>query len=296
MRHRGGPWQTLVVGPRRRRRLVRELQRGADRPNDVTVAVGVKNRVDHKILNALRSIREQDYPAELIQPVVVDYDSDPPASRELRNLCERFGARCVRVDNQPVWRRAHCLNVAIKQAATRFVMSTDTDVILAPNFIREAIAVLRDDPLTVVYSQMLDLPEETDDVARAMAAEQSADLDALRARATPRSRGDCNEGISITYTHYVRRIRGYDEFFQGWGGEDNDLARRLYYLGLRSVSLKDRSFYLHQWHPKFAGVLSPELEEARHRNYRYFQTSHSIVRNRDGWGEPHDSPRRPSTT
>ena len=43
---------------------------------DITVVIGVKNRFDHRLENAFKSIRSQDYPQKLIKITLVDYDSD----------------------------------------------------------------------------------------------------------------------------------------------------------------------------------------------------------------------------
>jgi hypothetical protein len=46
-----------------------------------------------------------------------------------------------------------------------------------------------------------------------------------------------------------RRINGFDEEFQGWGVEDDDLARRAYAAGARPVIAVREAVVLHQWHP-----------------------------------------------
>jgi GT2 family glycosyltransferase len=46
------------------------------------------------------------------------------------------------------------------------------------------------------------------------------------------------------------RINGYDEEFEGWGCEDDDLARRLRRAGLRIVSIMNWTHAYHMWHPE----------------------------------------------
>lgn len=43
-------------------------------------------------------------------------------------------------------------------------------------------------------------------------------------------------------------INGYDEFFEGWGGEDGDFARRLRMIGLKKRHLKFVGNTFHLWH------------------------------------------------
>ncbi len=44
------------------------------------------------------------------------------------------------------------------------------------------------------------------------------------------------------------RVNGYDEFYEGWGGEDGDFGWRLNVLGLRKMSLKFAGILYHLWH------------------------------------------------
>ncbi|MDB4809667.1 glycosyltransferase [bacterium] len=44
-------------------------------------------------------------------------------------------------------------------------------------------------------------------------------------------------------------INGFDERFQGWGGEDDDLAIRLRMSGVRIKTNLNRTFGYHLWHP-----------------------------------------------
>lgn len=44
------------------------------------------------------------------------------------------------------------------------------------------------------------------------------------------------------------RINGYDEFFEGWGGEDTDLGSRLQRSGCRKRYLKFAGIVYHLWH------------------------------------------------
>lgn len=46
----------------------------------------------------------------------------------------------------------------------------------------------------------------------------------------------------------VIQVNGYDEFFVGWGGEDFDLAMRLFHLGRKKLALKFAAIGFHLWH------------------------------------------------
>src|SRR4029079_2259886 len=51
------------------------LRHELSRTDDITAVIGSRNRADYRLENAIRSIRSQTYPADLIRIVVVDYGS-----------------------------------------------------------------------------------------------------------------------------------------------------------------------------------------------------------------------------
>lgn len=274
-----------------RRTVLREARAG---PNDVTVVVGVRNRTDHRLANALESLRAQTHPADRIRALVVDYGSEPADARATVDLCRRYGAEYLRVDGAAVWSRGRCLNVGIRRAETTFLMTSDADIVLSPGYLADAVRMLRSEPLSVVCAPMLDLPEETTRTAkRAARTDGALPLEAWRRRAEPRFEWRFHPSIAVTWTSLYRLVRGYDEFYAVWGEEDVDLMDRFRRLGLTPRPIAGDSFYLHQWHPKFEGV--PEGEEAAQvrRNREHLERSHSILRNGPDWGvPPGSSPRR----
>lgn len=55
----------------------------------------------------------------------------------------------------------------------------------------------------------------------------------------------CN--MSFFREDYVA-VNGYDEYFEGWGGEDSDFARRLQSNGIKKLRLKFAGIVFHLWH------------------------------------------------
>jgi hypothetical protein len=267
------------------------------RPSDVTVVLGVRNRADYRIVNTLRSIRAQTYPAGLVRVVVVDYGSERSSAELTADVCRQFDAEYVGIDGAPVWSRARCLNVGIRRARTKFLMTADVDTMFSPRYLAAAIRALEVSPLSVICSVMLDLPEESV-VAVRDAARSGGELPLERWRewCSPRLEGQLHPSIAVTYTALFQLIRGFDEYYEVWGLEDSDLMQRLQYLGLRPRGLDPGSFYLHQWHPKFESIAeggrAPEIE----RNLAYFRKNHSILRNDRNWGTDRnrDMTRRPA--
>ena len=255
------------------------------RPNDVTVVIGVRNRSDYRIVNTLRSLRAQTHPAELVRVVVVDYGSEPAHAELTARVCRQFDAEYVGIDEAPVWSRARCLNIGIRRARTKFLMTADVDTMFSARYVADAIRALTESPLSVVCSVMLDLPEDSVEVVKEAARAGGAlPLERWRAWCSPRLEDQLHPSIAVTYTALFQLIRGFDEYYEVWGLEDADLMQRFQYLGLRPQAVHSGSFYLHQWHPKFESIpeggQAPEIQ----RNLAYFTKNHSILRNDRAWG------------
>ncbi len=294
---RSGPTRRLrrtdLVKRGARRWLRREVLDGvSDRRNDVTVLIGIRNRSDHRLVNALCAIKNQVLPMGSVHAVVVDYGSAPLEAARAAAVCADLGAGYIRIEASGPWSRGRCLNIGIRRAETKYVLTSDVDVVFSPGYVADAVAALEAAPLSVVVAPMWDLPEESADTfRRAAETQERIDLDYWKKHSTPRFGIDSHPSVTMTYTVFYHLIRGYDEYFEVWGGEDRDLMERLTNVGLVPVPLETDSFYLHQWHPKFEGVDAGENAPEIRRNRKYFADHHSILRNDASWGRGlHNAP------
>jgi len=258
------------------------------RPDDVTVLIGLRNRSDHRLVNALRTIRGQTFPAELVHPMVVDYGSTALNAHRAVDVCRQYGAEYVPVEAEGSWSRARCLNIGIRLAATKFLLTSDVDMVFSPRYLADAVEAIGDSPFSVICAPMRDLPEESTEAFRRSAETGDAlELEYWKERSSPRFNGRFHPSLGMTYTAFYQLIGGYDEYYEVWGAEDEDLMKRLRALGLSPQPLRSESFYLHQWHPKFEGVDGGENSPAIKQNHTYFRQQHTILRNEDNWGRRH---------
>jgi len=268
------------------------LEEQRRRPDDITVVIGVRNRSDHRISLALRSIREQTHPAGQIQILVVDYGSEPATAAFIAAICREHGAAHVHVETTEPWSRSRCLNIGIRRVDTTFLMTSDVDILLSPGYISAALRILRESPHSVICSPMLDLPQHSAEVLR-HAADTGGPLLLDEWRRWTKARLDwrSHPSITVTYSAFHHLVRGYDEYFELWGSEDLDLLRRLLKLGLdRHILDSDDAFYLHQWHPRYENMPADGLKRAIRRNADYRVSVHTILRNTAMWGRGGASP------
>jgi hypothetical protein len=220
----------------------------------------------------------------LIKIVVVDYGSDAINLERARSICQCFDATIIPLNATGPWNKSKCMNYAIKRCDTKFLLSTDVDVIFPPQYFSAMIKALQKNALSAIYSKMLDLPEHTVSTVKSHEEDDtSINFDLLSAQTTARGSGHENAGINGSFTFFYQYIHGYDEFYEGWGSEDNDLLKRFIGLGLDIQSISTDVCYFHQWHPKGEGI--EDFSAAALRNREYYENSKSIIRNVRQWGE-----------
>lgn len=251
----------------------------------ITVVIAIKDRYDHKIINSLKSIRNQDYPQNLIKITIVDYDSKEKMIQKFKDICKKYNVKFIRVEKKPIWNRAHCLNIGIKRAKTKYVLTSDVDIIYEKNYITEAVKALQKNPFQVILCQCMDSP------AKMVISDKTLkEYDNLRKKSKYRSEVRnipshhyfFGKGINLTLTYFYHKINGYDEKYIVWGKEDDDLIKRFNLLGLQVKDITNRTSYIHQWHTR---VENKEFKKQVEINEKYLHNNHSIMRNKEGWGK-----------
>lgn len=115
---------------------------------------------------------------------------------------------------------------------------------------------------------------------------------ALARRLAPRYRRHREGALGCNMSFFrddFLTINGYDEFFEGWGGEDGDFGRRLTMAGLTKLHLKFAGLAFHLWHEdkfmqnrerNFAHSVRPDaamrVDEARGRQNTLPLTSTTV--------------------
>ncbi len=254
---------------------------------DITVIVGVKNRCDYRLVNAFKSLRNQEYDSRLISIILVDYDSNSEFMDRYKEICGRFDVEYLRVENKPAWNRSHCLNIGIKKANTKYICTTDVDIIFEKNYLSECIKELRKRPFQVLLSNFYNSPKDAISGEIDVVGEYSMIKDKCGFQITEMGiRGTLTTGINLALTCFYHAVNGYDERYSLWGSEDFDLIKRFSLLGLKVKDMSSKSSWIHQQHEKQEGVNKiPNLKAKIGENKAYMNNTHTIVRNENGWGE-----------
>lgn len=252
--------------------------------DDVTVVIGVRNRFDYRLVNSLQSIRNQDYPQELIRIVLVDYDSEQTYIKCYAEVSSRFNVDYIHVDNKAIWNRAEALNIGIKNVKTKFVLTSDIDIIFQRNYIRTGVCELSQNFFQIILANVLDTKEgDITDVINIDARFCEIKKVAV-CRASQDSKELWGTGINMGITFFYQQIGGYDQRYLLWGGEDDDLMKRFNMLGLKLTNISNKSSFLHQWHRQYEGVDANlrKLDKCMKRNRGRLRRSYRIkVTNND---------------
>ncbi len=212
----------------------------------------------------LESIRQQSTGCPF-EVVVADDGSRDETAAVVRQFAGTapFPVRFVTHDHAG-FQAARCRNNGVRHSAAEHFVFVDGDCILPPDHIETHLRAHR--PGTVTSGYCVRLTQETSQqidfaAIKRGGLERYATAGELRKLATmhrkawwygllnhPTKPALRSTDFSIARTDF-EQINGFDEQFRGWGGEDDDLGRRLKSAGVGQVSVLDKTRVYHLWHP-----------------------------------------------
>lgn len=214
---------------------------------------------------SLASIACQQGLAGKLELVVTDDGS----TDETPEIVARFARSVdfpVRFTTHPheTFQLARCRNAGVAASSAPYILFLDGDCVLPADFVAQHLAGRR--PRVAMTGDCLRLDAATsarvdervvqsgrylgwtsrEETRRLARADRKARLyNLLRHRAKPKLLGG-NVGV---WRSDFERVNGYDEDFQGWGCEDDDLGLRLRQIGVRIQSIMRWTRAYHVWHP-----------------------------------------------
>ncbi|MHA6763631.1 glycosyltransferase family 2 protein [Streptacidiphilus sp. PAMC 29251] len=205
-----------------------ERQLPADR--DVHIVIPFRDRVEggraRNLLACLLALRDQDYRDGAVRVTLVETDSTPAWRRVFAPLVNRY----VFAPHGGSFNKSWAVNVGImadgRARGTTCVL--DADILTDRSFVSRNVARFAEKEQTghvcCRYSLSLDRGSTAFAIDRRCRLRQpDVSPDSLRGVLLREPPG----GALWARTDVLRDIGGFDERFEGWGGEDEDVTRRL---------------------------------------------------------------------
>lgn len=254
-----------------------------------SVIVSVYNRLNY-LKNALISIQNQSVvPSEVI---VTDDGSQEPIEAFLKELAGNFSFSIKLVRQQDRgFRLARCKNNGIRIASNDFLVFWDQDVIGTKNYLQVYRHYQKPGRFLVSYPVRL-TPEQTQQLTETdirsgrfnhlLKKEQIAKIHRQYRKdrfyywyrklfAHKDTRPKLRGGVFGIFKEDLLRVNGFDEKYQGWGNEDDDLGRRLYASGVTGLNPFYDEFPLHLYHP-------PYHQNGQRVNLEYYRQRQKEIR------------------
>lgn len=257
----------------------------------VSVIVSTYNRPD-ALEVCLDSIRKQ---IKLPDEVIIGDDGSAAETREtIERIRENFPVPIIHVWHEDKgFRLAMMRNKCVAKASGEYIIEIDGDIFLHPRFVEDHLR-LSGKGIYVKGGRVNLGPELTENICRQRCArkitmftkgieskpENGLHLTLLSLYLAPRYRRNTSPGLGCNMSFYKDdfiRINGYDEYFEGWGGEDYDFANRLLNSGCRKLYLKFAGIVYHLWH-------EDKYMQNADNNFEYFnsQSESQVVRCENG--------------
>jgi len=221
----------------------------------ITTVLVIKNRPEKQTICCIESLAKQL--SNHCKIIVVDYGSTEENLIWERKLFDKFGVKLIEVkNNTQIFNKSRALNIGIRQAKTDFIMLGDIDNVYLPNFIYQIEKVL--DLKRIITCRRININQD--------------------GSRNPKHIGAYG-GCLVLSKDFLYSIRGLDEMFTLWGGEDDDLIERAIKRGLELYSIPiEVTHCIHQWHPK--------ADKSKEKwNRQYLKIKKTVIRNLKIWGE-----------
>lgn len=203
----------------------------------ITYVIGYRHAQD-RIMN-LKRVLEWLRSFANIDVIVVEQDKYSKIS-----YMDLLGKH-IFVKNDGPYNRSWAFNIALKYNTNPIIVFGDSDLVMKPEEFVEAINHLNNFDVVSPYSVVLDLTQE----------ESNYPLHLLPNIKRP-GRGETDNqkinlcgGIVAFRTEAILKVGGWPEnYFEGWGGEDNFQTHKVEQLGLTYKELPYKCYHL--WHDR----------------------------------------------
>jgi glycosyltransferase involved in cell wall biosynthesis/polysaccharide pyruvyl transferase WcaK-like protein len=197
---------------------------GGERPSGVDMSVIVPFRrrrssshEDRNLLATVESLNAQTLERNRYEIVIVEADQSP--SLDPPPGCRTVFAYC----QEPLFRKSWVMNVGFRQSSGGILVFHDADVLAPPDMLESIAARIAAGSQTAKPSfSVFDLTREATETVHSngIAALKKVPAAWRKLRSAP------GGSIAVTRERFAA-VRGYNERFAGWGGEDDEFLLRL---------------------------------------------------------------------
>lgn len=227
-----------------------------------TLIISTYNRHDALRLCLLSAFRQKLLPDEII---IGDDGSSSETKQMIDSLRKDCPVKLIHLWHEDQgFRLAMMRNKCIALASGEYIIEIDGDIIMHRNFIRDHIRFARKGfylkggraNLNKKFTETICMRGILPTLGLFSNAYESKRENSLNIPIIGRllmSRYRKKRGLALGcnmsfFKSDAIAINGYDEFFEGWGGEDGDFARRLRLSGIKKHHLKFIGNTFHLWH------------------------------------------------
>ena len=187
----------------------------------------------------------------ILIPFVSDDETRNEAFKWIKNFYENTlpGVEiCIGEAAAEPFSKSKAVNHAASLATRDIFVIADSDIFYDPSLILQSIKLLESHPWVIPYQRVYNLDIES--TQELLKHEPNWPIPfAYTGRQRPQMGWG---GVNILPRQHFERVAGFDERFQGWGGEDDAFAFSLNHLF--GLPFRIDATIFHLWHP--AGILS----------------------------------------
>lgn len=167
---------------------------------------------------------------------------------------QRINWHYTQINPTWAWNRGRVVNVTLPFVNTKYVAVWDVDGLVCPAAVHQSLSLLgrNQADYIVPWSRVLYLKRDAP-LRDAVLADRWIESDVAHAHTTSTTAAGL---IHITSTALFRHVRGFNELFHGWGGEDSEILARVGRLGYRVMRLELDAAHL--YHPTAGSVPDSE--------------------------------------
>lgn len=233
-----------------------------------TVIIPARDLDVKRLTVCLQSIRSSEE-LNTIPIIISDFGSSKENQDSIAEVSKKFSVKHVITDTNSPWSRSCALNIGARHAQTEWLIFTDADMIFSPRLLRiwaHYVSELGDNRLFLAQCKKLPpLKELYVDGAQ-------LDFESLS------SKGRLFEAFGHGGFQAICRRRfidmtGFNETYNVWGCEDNDLSWRAELMGQRVTWLPPGEL-LHQWHLKYVDEASLAINRREYEKVRCSLETH----------------------